>query len=95
MKVGWAAAAAPRTQNHQTTAEPPYPPRSRADRRLWYIAVGREINSRIAAGTVRSISDFASLYRVSKSRISHLVSPTQALSPQESTGNQSRKTSEF
>lgn len=73
MMVDWAEAAAPRTQNHQTTAEPAYPPRSRADRRLWYIAVGREIEAGMRSGRFTAYADIARQCRVSRARIAQVL----------------------
>ena len=48
------------------------PPRSRAERRLWYIAVGREIEARVASGEFASYADAARRCEVSRSRESKI-----------------------
>ena len=69
MKVDWDAAP---THNRQTTAEPMEPPRSRAERKLWYIAVSREIEARIVSGRFYSMADAARRCHVSRARVSQL-----------------------
>ena len=70
LKVDWNAS--PPNHNRQTTAEPLGPPRSRADRRLWYIAVSREIEAEIASGRFSSYADAALQCRVSRARVSQM-----------------------
>ncbi len=49
------------------------PPRSRAERRLWYVAVGREIEARVASGEFASYADAARRCGVSRPQISQLL----------------------
>ena len=49
------------------------PPRSRAERRLWYIAIAREIEAGVRAGRFGSYADAARRCRVSRARLSVLV----------------------
>ena len=69
MKVNWDAA--PRTQNRQT-AKPLEPPRSRAERRLWYIALSHHIDQMIDTGQAESLAGVARMCCVSRARISQL-----------------------
>ncbi len=48
------------------------PPRSRAERRLWYIAVAREIEAGVRAGEFASYADVARRCGVSRARLSRL-----------------------
>lgn len=68
MKVDWGIAA-----NRQTMAKPMEAPRSRADGRLWYIALAREIKSGIASGYFSSLADAARKCDVSRARLSQIV----------------------
>ena len=49
------------------------PPRGRAERRLWYVAVGREIEARVASGEFASYADAARRCGVSRSAITKLA----------------------
>jgi len=49
------------------------PPRSRAERRLWYIAVAREIEADVRSGRFASFADAARRCGVSRARICQLV----------------------
>lgn len=71
VKVDWGAS--PANHNRETTAEPVGPPRLRADRRLWYIAVGREIEGGIDSGRFSSYADAARACKVSRARISQMT----------------------
>jgi len=53
------------------------PPRSRADRRLWYIAVAREIETGVRSGRFASYAYAARRCGVSRSRVSQLLRPPQ------------------
>jgi len=48
MKVDWEGLAKPKKK--KSTDPSLGPPRSRTERRLWYIAVGREIRSGVESG---------------------------------------------
>ncbi len=47
-------------------------PTSRADRRLWYIALSRHIDEMIDTGQTDSLADIARMCCVSRARISQL-----------------------
>ena len=49
------------------------PPRSRAERRLWYVAVGREIEARVASGEFASYADAARRCGVSRVRVAAIA----------------------
>ena len=55
------------------------PPRSRALRRLWYIAVAREIEAGIGSGRFASYADAARRCGVSRARVSR-ITPRSLLS---------------
>lgn len=50
------------------------PPRSRAERWLWYVAVARETEARVASGEFASYADAARRCGVSRARISAIRS---------------------
>jgi hypothetical protein len=71
MKADWADL--PKKAKPQTSDRHQEPPRSRAERKLWYIAVGREIETDVDSGRFSSLADAARACQVSKSRVSQLV----------------------
>jgi hypothetical protein len=70
MKVDWANQVT--TRRPQTTARHTESPRSRAERRLWYIAVSREIEAGVASGRFSSQADAARACKVSSARVSQV-----------------------
>ena len=74
MKVDWEGLAMPKAKKPQSKAPTLDPPRSRAERRLWYIAVGREIEAGVACGRFSSYADVSRACRVSRARVSQLFS---------------------
>jgi len=70
VKVDWGEGAGkPHQDNDLNDLEPP---RSRADRRLWYIAVAREIEAGIESGRFASYADAARRCGVSRARVSRV-----------------------
>ena len=72
MKVDWAALPKEPRKKPEPASDGPEPPRSRADRRLWYIAVAREIEAGVRSGRFASFAEAARSCRVSRARISQL-----------------------
>lgn len=69
--VDWGRVAGkPRQHNHLNDLAPP---RSRGERRLWYVAVAREIGARVASGEFASYADAARRCGVSRARVTRLV----------------------
>ena len=66
VRVNWSRVAGKRAA--EPVPEVLAPPRSRVERRLWYIAVGREIEARVASGEFSSYADAARRCRVSRTR---------------------------
>ena len=71
VKVDWGEE--PRKRSVDADSDHLTPPRSRSDRRLWYIAVAREIEAGIESGRFASYADAARRCGVSRSRISQLI----------------------
>lgn len=57
------------------------PPRSRAERRLWFVAVGREIEAGVRSGRFRSYAEAARRCGVSRVRITAVAEQAQVLLP--------------
>jgi len=72
MKVDWEGLAKPKAKEGQPIGPSLEPPRSRVERRLWYIAVGQEIKHGIAHGQFDSLAHAARECRVSRARICQL-----------------------
>ena len=72
MKVDWSRLAKPKAKKPKPTGPVLEPPRSRAERRLWYIAVGREIEARVSSGRFASYAEAARNCGVSRARMSVL-----------------------
>lgn len=73
MKVDWGALPKePRVEREPRVAGPEIP-RSRAERRLWYIAVAREIESMVGDGRLASMADAANRCGVSRARVCNQV----------------------
>ena len=72
MTVNWAELPKEPRKKPEPTFEGPEPPRSRADRRLWYIAVAREIEAAVRSGRFSSYADAARRCGVSRARVSQL-----------------------
>ena len=62
----------PNNRKQQTNAQPAEPPRSLAERRLWYIALGRHIDDMIDTGQADSLADIARMCCVSRARVSQI-----------------------
>jgi len=73
MKVNWAGLAKPKAKKPQSKATTLEPPRSRPERRLWYIAVGREIEAGVASGRFSSLAEASRGCVVSGARITQLI----------------------
>ncbi len=73
MKVNWDSLPAEAQDKPETKALVPIPPRSRTERRLWYIALGREIEAAVNSGHLLSLADAANLCGVSRARVSQLM----------------------
>jgi len=54
-------------------SQEPAPPQCRSERRLWYIAIGREIASGVQSGRSDSYSEAARQCGVSRARVSKVV----------------------
>jgi len=74
MKVDWDRLAKHKAKKVKPTGPALEPPRSRAERRLWYIALGREIGVGVASSRFASYADAARRCGVSRARVSHLAS---------------------
>ena len=72
MKVDWAELPKEPRKKPERAFEGPEPPRSRVERRLWYIAVAREIEAGVRSGRFGSFAAAARSCRVSRARISQL-----------------------
>jgi len=72
VKVDWGQVAGKRAE--KTDSQELAPPRSRAERRLWYIAIAREIEAGVGSGRFASFADAARQCEVSRARIFHLHS---------------------
>jgi len=72
MKVDWDGLSKPKAKKLQAKAPVLEPPRSRAKRRLWYIAVGREIEAGVSNGRFVSYADASRRCGVSRARATQL-----------------------
>ena len=73
MKVDWDRLAKPKARRVKSAGPVLEPPRSRAERRLWYIAVGREIEAGVGSGRFASYADAARRCGVSRARVSQMI----------------------
>jgi len=73
MKVDWARLAKPMAKKPKPTGPTLAPPRSRAERRLWYIAVGREIEAGVDSGRFSCLADASRACGVSRASVSQLL----------------------
>ena len=73
MTVDWAELPKEPRKKPERAFDGPEPPRSRAERRLWYIAVAREIEAGVRSGRFKSFADAARRCGVSRARVSQLV----------------------
>jgi predicted DNA-binding protein (UPF0251 family) len=73
MKVDWDKVKKPRKRMSKPNVHPGIPT-SRSERRLWYIAIAREIEARIHDGRFISMAEAAKLCGVSRARVSQLQS---------------------
>lgn len=72
MKVDLRMPVRQEKRNPKSPYKGPKPPSSRAGRRLWYIAVAREIEARVEDGRFASMADAARWCGVSRARICKL-----------------------
>jgi len=72
MKVDWDRLAKPKAKKPKQAGPGLEPPRSRAERRLWYIAVGREIEAGVATGRFADMADASRACEVSRARVSQM-----------------------
>ena len=72
MKVDWERLAKPKAKKPKSTGPALEPPRSRTERRLWYIAVGREVEAGVSSGRFASYADASRRCGVSRARVSLL-----------------------
>ncbi len=77
MKVDWEELPQEPRKKPEPSPQYPEPPRSRAERRLWYIAVGCEIEARILDGRFASLADAARRCGVSRARVSQIMTLNQ------------------
>jgi len=73
MKVDWAGLAKPKAKKPKPTGPTLEPPRSRTERRLWYIAVGREIEAGVSSGRFGTLAEASRACGVSRARVSQLL----------------------
>lgn len=71
VKVDWGQVAGKRAE--RADSQEPAPPRSRAERRLWYVAIAREIEAGVRSGRFRSLADASRSCSVSRARMSQFT----------------------
>ncbi len=72
MSVDWSRK--PENPRRDSPSSDLAPPRSRTDRRLWYIALAREIEAGVRSGRFQSYADAARRCGVSRARLSQIQS---------------------
>lgn len=74
MKIDWESLPTEPRKDPESRASYPKPPRSRIERRLWYIALGREIEDAVASGRLESFAEVSRACGVSRARVTQLIS---------------------
>ncbi len=72
MKIDWESLPAEPRNKPMLRESYPAPPHSQAERKLWYIALGREIEEAVSTERFTSLAEISRACGVSRARVSQL-----------------------